>query len=78
MNYFMEYLGIPQEYLLKKSIKRNNFFDLQGNPLKYKHSRGKVRKPETKKIEDFLQVQDNDLLDLIKVFDCFMLEMSCV
>jgi hypothetical protein len=64
----MEYLGVPPENIILSAKKKDMFFDEELNPIKRENSKGKIRLPNTKKFEDFLDGADEDLIDLIKVY----------
>jgi dual specificity tyrosine-phosphorylation-regulated kinase 2/3/4 len=63
----MEYLGTPPANLLEKSRRKNKFFNENNEPILYKTSRGKVRRPNTKKLEKFLGIKDEKLINFIEV-----------
>jgi dual specificity tyrosine-phosphorylation-regulated kinase 2/3/4 len=65
--HFMEYLGIPPDYIIRSSKRKKLFFDSSFVPLKYKDSKGRIKVPNSKKIHVFLESADQDLIDLIKV-----------
>jgi dual specificity tyrosine-phosphorylation-regulated kinase 2/3/4 len=67
LNYIMEYLGVPPENIILSAKKKDLFFDEELNPIKKENSKGKIRLPNTKKFEDFLDGAEEDLIDLIKV-----------
>jgi hypothetical protein len=63
----MEYLGIPPANLLEKSRRKSKFFNENNEPIFYKTSRGKTRRPNTKKLEKFLGIKDEKLINFIEV-----------
>lgn len=63
----MEYLGEPPENIILSSKKRDIFFDEDLIPIKKENSKGKIRLPNSKKFEDFLEGADEDFMDLVKV-----------
>ena len=68
----MEYIGKPPENIILSAKKREIFFDEDLLPIKKANSKGKIRIPNTKKFEDFLEGADYDLVDLIKVIKYIM------
>lgn len=64
----MEYLGVPPENIILSAKKKDQFFDEDLVPIKKENSKGKIRLPNTKRFEDFLEGAEDDLIDLIKVF----------
>ena len=64
----MEYIGIPPENIILSAKKKELFFDEDLKPIKKENSKGKIRIPNTKKFEDFLEGAEEDFIDLIKVF----------
>lgn len=68
----MEYIGKPPENIILSAKKREIFFDEDLLPIKKANSKGKIRIPNTKKFEDFLEGADCDLVDLIKVIKYIM------
>ena len=67
INYMMEYLGVPPKNIILSAKKRNLFFDDELNPIKKENSKGKVRHPNTKKFEEFMDGADEAFIDLLKV-----------
>lgn len=67
LNYMIEYLGIPPKDMIIFSKKKNLFFDDNNIPLQIPNSRGKIRIPNTKKIEKFLRGADENFIDFVKV-----------
>jgi len=63
--YFMEYLGIPPEYIIRSCKKNKKFFDINLQPIKLKNI---SRIPNSKKLEEFIENADNDFIDLVKVY----------
>lgn len=68
----MEYLGEPPDYIKLSSKKKEMFFMDNLHSIKKENSRGKVRMPNTKKLEDFLESAEVEFIDLIKVIDLFI------
>ena len=71
----MEYLGVPPKNIILSAKKRNLFFDDELNPIKKENSKGKVRHPNTKKFEEFMDGADEAFIDLLKVI--FNLIQKC-
>lgn len=51
----LEICGIPDNYVLEMSTRKNLFFDENNQPTIKPNSRGKVRKPNTKSITSVLR-----------------------
>jgi len=66
LNNIMEYLGVPPQSVLINAKKRKLFFDNKDKPLKSTNKKGKIRIPETRRIEDFIRNAEKDFYDLIK------------
>jgi len=54
----MEVCGIPPPEVLKISQRKKKFFTDDNNPVLVANSRGKVRKPGTKVLDDILECED--------------------
>jgi len=76
LNYMMEYLGVPSHELILYSKKRSLFFDDNLVPLQTPNSRGKIRMPNTKKLERFLRGADPNFIDFVSVKLKVNIEMS--
>ena len=63
----MEYIGVPPKNIILSSKKKEMFFDEGLNVIKKPNSKGKVRLPNTKRFEDFLEGAEEAFVDLIKV-----------
>ena len=48
--YIMEIKGVPESYLLELSSRKKLFFDAENQPIIVANSRGKKRKPFSKKL----------------------------
>ena len=66
LNTIIEVLGFPPENLLKNASKKNKFFHLDGSVKNTVSTRGKVRVPNSKSLEDKLSTDDFVLVDFIK------------
>ena len=66
LNYIMEYLDIPPTDYINISRKRNLFFDKNHFPFQIPNSKGKIRKPKSKKFKEFLQCNNESFIDFIK------------
>ena len=62
----MEIFGIPPKHVLAQSTRSKLFFDETGAPRIVPNSRGKIRTPATKTLEDALQCEDVNFLDLLR------------
>ena len=58
LGYIMEINGVPEEYILKLATRGHLFFDESGQPKLEPNSRGKIRRPNTKKLMSVLKCQD--------------------
>lgn len=65
----MEVIGQPPRSLIAKATRRKVFFDDDYNPIIKVNSRGKLRKPGTRPIEQIIKVNDPDLVEFLK--GCF-------
>lgn len=54
----MEICGIPPHEVLKVSQRKKKFFSDDNTPILVPNSRGKIRKPGTKVLEDILECED--------------------
>ena len=62
----MEICGVPPPHVLAQSTRVKLFFDEVGAPRIVPNSRGKVRTPSTKKLEEALQCEDAAFLNLLR------------
>ena len=67
LNYIMQYLGLPPREMIENSKRKHKFFNEQNEPLSPKNSKQKIRKPNSKKLEDFLGIEDKIFIDFIQV-----------
>jgi len=67
--YVMEILGVPEDYILDLSARRNLFFEKDSNePIPVTNSRGKRRRPNTKTLRGVLhKCQDENFLDFLSL-----------
>jgi dual specificity tyrosine-phosphorylation-regulated kinase 2/3/4 len=63
----MEVLGVPDKSFLVKSPRRKNFFDDELKPKVVPNSKGKIRNPDSLKLNSILKCDDEKFLDLIQV-----------
>jgi len=63
----MELCGVPSDKVLKESQRKKKFFDENNCPLLNPNSRGKIRKPRTKNLENILECDDPNFVDFISV-----------
>jgi len=61
----MEFLGVPPIEILNKATKRKIFFDSNNNPRMLPNSKGKVRYPGTKALNQHLSINDSHFLELV-------------
>lgn len=61
-----EVIGLPPETLLDRSTRKNVFFDSQGHLRIIPNSRGKLRYPQTRSIEDYVGKEVPLFADFIK------------
>lgn len=66
LNTIIEVLGYPPEHLLKQASKKNKFFHIDGSVKNTINSRGKLRVPSSKSLEDKLLTDDFVLIDFVK------------
>lgn len=62
----MEVLGEPPLEILAQSTRKKNFFDSQGKPRIVPNSRGKMRLPGTRFLQDIISSEDGLFLDFVK------------
>ncbi|OMJ92143.1 hypothetical protein SteCoe_5131 [Stentor coeruleus] len=68
----MEYLGVPPYEYLHKATRRKTFFDSEFRPRVATDSKGKMRKPGTKRIGDLLNTAEESFVRLVEC--CFVWE----
>ncbi|KAG0190027.1 hypothetical protein DFQ28_002602 [Apophysomyces sp. BC1034] len=61
----MEIKGVPDTHLVEKSTRRKLFFDSYGTPRIMPNSKGKKRRPGTKKLADVLRSSDENFVDFV-------------
>lgn len=61
----MSYLGLPPNDLLTRSARSKIFFE-NSTPRAVPNSKGKVHKPSTSKLSQYVQTKDADFIDLIQ------------
>lgn len=65
----IEINGLPPRSLIAKASRRKVFFDDDYHPIIKPNSRGKIRKPGNKPLNQILKVNDPDIIDFLKA--CF-------
>mmetsp|Transcript_8230 Transcript_8230/g.8091 ORF Transcript_8230/g.8091 Transcript_8230/m.8091 type:complete len:83 (-) Transcript_8230:131-379(-) len=65
----MEVLGLPSESAFEKSTRAKLFFEKSGEPKIAPNSRGKIRYPNTKNLDNILRGADKSFIRLVK--QCF-------
>lgn len=68
--YIMEIYGTPSKDVIKLSNRGHLFFNKNGEPILSANSKGKIRKPNTKKLESVLRCNDENFLDFLN--KCFI------
>lgn len=68
----MEFLGVPPYEYLHKATRRKMFFDSEFRPRVTADSKGKVRKPGTKRIGELLKTAEESFVRLVEC--CFVWE----
>lgn len=63
----MEVCGIPSQEVLKVSQRKKKFFTDENNPILVPNSRGKIKKPGTKTLDDILESDDHSFVNFIEV-----------
>lgn len=63
--YIMEIKGVPDDYILNVSTRKNLFFQSDGQPIPVTNSRGRKRRPDTKTLKGVLKTEDAPFLDFI-------------
>lgn len=66
MSMFLELNDVPPVELLSKASKRKIFFDRENRPRLFTRPNGKVTRPKTKKLEEFIKTNDSKFLDFIQ------------
>lgn len=66
LNYIMEYIDVPPSDYINMSLKKDVFFDKNGNPFQIPNSNGKIRMPNTKTFQNFLKGAGDVFIDFIK------------
>lgn len=61
----MEIKGVPDDYILNVSTRKNLFFQSDGSPIPVTNSRGRKRRPDTKTLKGVLKTEDAAFLDFI-------------
>ena len=72
--YIMEYFGKPPYSMIDRATKRDMFFNENGDVYERANSFGKIRRPNTKKLENFLVNADNDFISFVS--ECLQWEPS--
>lgn len=62
----MQVLGVPGKALLSRASKRENFFDLNGNPKIVANKKGVKKQPESRRLEEVLQGSNENFVDFIR------------
>jgi len=62
----METLGMPPRSMLERAPRKRVFFDAANVPKLVPSSRGKIARPSTKSLADFVQCSNPDFLDLLR------------
>ena len=57
----MELYGTPPDDVLKISQRKNLFFNKNNEPILAPNSRGKIRQPGSKKIQEILRQRRNEI-----------------
>ena len=66
----MELYGVPESKLLRIASRAHLFFDSNNQPILTPNSRGKIRYPNAKRLEDIIKCHDEHFLDFLnKCFD---------
>jgi dual specificity tyrosine-phosphorylation-regulated kinase 2/3/4 len=68
----MEYLGVPPNEYLGKTTRRKMFFDTENRPKLVVDSKGKIRKPGTKRITELLKTAEGSFIRFVEC--CFVWE----
>lgn len=63
----MEVIGIPSTDVLKVSQRKKKFFSDDNVPMLVPNSRGKIKKPGNKNLEDILECEDPNFVNFIEV-----------
>ncbi|XP_078091650.1 dual specificity tyrosine-phosphorylation-regulated kinase 4 [Mustelus asterias] len=62
----MEVLGVPPAEIIQTSQRKRLFFDSKGSPKNVTNSKGKKRRPNSKKLAGVLKTNDKVFLDFLK------------
>lgn len=77
MAYMMEVKGIPPRSVLVRSERRKQFFDDDYNPIMTQNSRGIIRIPGSKPLQQIMKdCEDRDFVDFIDVSISFIYSIS--
>lgn len=68
--YIMEIYGVPEKEVIKMSSRGHLFFNKSGEPILTPNSKGKVRKPASKKLSSVIRCNDSSFLDFLH--KCFV------
>ena len=63
--YIMELYGVPPDEVLDMSQRRKLFFEKNNEPILTPNSRGKIRYPEAKRLDEILKCNDPKFLDFL-------------
>jgi dual specificity tyrosine-phosphorylation-regulated kinase 2/3/4 len=66
----MEIYGVPTKEIIKMSTRGHLFFHKSGDPILSANSKGKVRKPCTKSLQQVLRCNDENFIDFLN--KCFI------
>ena len=61
----MEVLGLPPSHLMEVAKRKKNFFDELNKPKIVPNSRGRMRYPNTRTLENKIKCLDSKFLDLL-------------
>ena len=67
MAMIMEIKGVPPRSVLARSTRRKVFFDEDYQPILSTNSRGKVRMPSSKNLQQQMDCPDKDFMDFVDV-----------
>ena len=62
----MEVCGIPSQEVLAVSQRKKKFFDDNNAPILVQNSKGQIRRPGTKIIEDILECKDDTFVNFVE------------
>lgn len=66
MQCIMEFLGVPPKSLVDRAPRKRHFFDNFNSPKLAANSRGKVRRPSTRDLGQFLKTDDTAFIDFVR------------